>query len=144
MTFGIDDRLVVEWSAVTDGSTATIPLYEGRNQWSSEWNLRGFDVNGMKTAVAMEVPATSLDAYFKGRHVDFIKIDVEGAGTGVVKGLQQILTNSRPLILLEFHGDDEKEAVRTLSESGYRFFDLDTRAEVPRENPSYHVICRHG
>jgi FkbM family methyltransferase len=141
VTFGIDSWLTAEWNAVTDGSTPSVTLYEGRNKWSAEWNLRGFDVCGVKTAPAMDVAAISLDGYFGKQHIDLVKIDVEGAGTGVIRGMAGILATTRPMILLEYHGEDEREVLSALVAARYTLRDVDTGAFVTPETATYHMVC---
>ena len=68
--------LEIENLAVTDGSTAIVPLYEGRNGTSAEWNILGIDVSGhVKAKHRFYVPAKSLDSYFHhGERVNLVKI----------------------------------------------------------------------
>jgi FkbM family methyltransferase len=50
----------------------------------------------------IDVPVNTLDGVLGSQHVDFIKIDVEGAEFDVLQGARQIMIRSRPLILFEF------------------------------------------
>ncbi len=50
------------------------------------------------------VPVFPLDALVEG-HVDFLKLDVEGAEALVVAGAQELLTVSRPIVTTEFSCD---------------------------------------
>lgn len=51
----------------------------------------------------IDVPVTTLDTYFADRpdKPDFLKIDVEGHELAVLEGAREILTTSRPTLLLE-------------------------------------------
>jgi hypothetical protein len=50
----------------------------------------------------VDVPVNTLDEVLGNQHVDFIKIDVEGAEFDVLQGAHQIMIRSRPLVLFEF------------------------------------------
>lgn len=52
----------------------------------------------------VDVPAVTLDAYFKpGREINFIKIDVQGYGWHVLKGAERIIEeNTKLVIIIEF------------------------------------------
>src|SRR5262249_12340512 len=45
---------------------------------------------------------------------EFLKIDVEGGASSVLRGAQNLITNHRPTIYLELHGPEEQSAVRDL------------------------------
>lgn len=54
-------------------------------------------------------------------HVDFLKIDVEGHGAGVIKGGWDLISKSKPLILMEVSNDEERTVLARLSsELGYK------------------------
>jgi len=79
-----------------------------------------------------EVACVTLDDVLtKGaRPPDVIKIDVEGAGLGVVEGACALIETHRPAIYFELHAADEVapelEAVKMLRDRwGYRIQDLD-------------------
>jgi len=59
----------------------------------------GIDRDRLRKVV---VPVGTLDEVLGDRHIDFIKIDVEGAEFDVLRGARRILESSRPLILFEF------------------------------------------
>ena len=82
---------------------------------------------------AVPVPVTNLDTYLSRQEmqpVDFIKLDVEGAELGVLKGARALLARRpRPVILCELQeirarpwGYHPREVVRLLADSGYRWF----------------------
>lgn len=79
----------------------------------------------------LEVPCVTLDDVLaKGaRPPDVIKIDVEGAGLGVVEGACRLIEEHRPAIYFELHAADdaapELQAVRMLRDRwGYQIQDL--------------------
>jgi FkbM family methyltransferase len=81
--------------------------------------------------IRYEVPAVVLDDYFaKAKsYPQVMKIDVEGAEMGVLKGMQHILSKIRPEILLEIHpiklqafGVDQSQVLSFLREHQYRLW----------------------
>ena len=84
--------------------------------------------------VAIERPATSLDAYWtsvgSGRAVDLIKIDVEGFELPVLRGAASVLRSYHPQLILEIADGERRVAafgyslddlMRFLGELGYGF-----------------------
>lgn len=51
----------------------------------------------------IKVPMRTVDEVMNDIHVDFVKIDVEGSEFGVLKGMTNLIRNSHPTLLLEFH-----------------------------------------
>jgi FkbM family methyltransferase len=61
---------------------------------------------------AIRVETVVLDEYAAGvRAPDFIKCDVEGAEVDVFRGAQTILTEKKPIILCEMHGEENRQAL---------------------------------
>ena len=103
---GFRDRARIIGMAVTDApGTVILHRLEQRQGDSSL-----FDFSDEQLAFAgdrmtkLEVPATSLDAFFeKGETIDLIRMDVEGAEPLVFDGMHRILEqNPRMKIMLEF------------------------------------------
>jgi FkbM family methyltransferase len=121
-------RVVVENLAVTDGEEDRVALHPGRQRASREWNVVGADLDGRKTPAALEVAATSLDAYFADKPLDFVKLDVEGAEADVLRGMRQLLRDQRPSMAVEFHTETGWAGRSELLAAGYR---LETLAGEP-------------
>ena len=117
---GLGERVTVENLAVTDGAAQRVMLHPGRNRWSQEWNVIGVDLDGRSTPAELEVGATSLDAYFSGAQLDFVKLDVEGAEALVLRGMRRTLREARPVMAVEFHTADGWAGRTELLEAGYR------------------------
>lgn len=129
-------------AAVGDGTVDHVGLFAGRHDHSTEWNVLGHDVEGVPTRQVLEVPATSLDAWFSpGQSLDFVKIDVEGAEGLVLAGMRRLLREARPLLAVEFHDDEAWESRRELVEAGYVFSRPDGSAIDPAGPRVYHVIA---
>jgi len=141
----LDERVRVENVAISDGSKARVGLHPGRRRASAEWNITGTDLEGRPTPSVLEVPATSLDAYFRpnGGRVDLVKIDVEGAEGKVLAGMRQLLRDVRPALVLEFHGEAGWAGRQELFDAGYELYDiagirLDEARDVERH---YHCLA---
>jgi FkbM family methyltransferase len=82
-----------------------------------------------------------LDEYFakKGIAPDLLKIDVDGHETAVLRGMRQILSQTKPHMLLEVHppliqqyGSSAAETCGILKGHGYRLFQIENfRADSP-------------
>ena len=92
-----------------------------------------------------QVPITTLDFYVQNnniKHIDFIKIDVEGGERDVLKGGIEVLTTLRPLIMVEMadvatqqFGYRAVENYRILEAYGYRLFKVTRRGFLKFTKP---------
>lgn len=113
-------RVTVENLAVTDGATERVMLHPGRGRATTEWNIVGADVDGRPTPPELEVGATSLDAYFAGASLEFVKVDVEGAEAAVLRGMRKLLRERKPTLAVEFHNEGGWAGRSELLDAGYR------------------------
>jgi len=77
-----------------------------------------------------EVPVTTIDHFVKDHHierVDLLKIDTEGCELFVLRGARQLITTSRPNILIEYQqvntgqfGYHPSEITKLLASYGYK------------------------
>ena len=134
--------ITVENVAVTDGAEPTVWLHTGRARLNAEWNVMGHDVDGNETPPELEVRAISLDDYLpSGEPLHFVKIDVEGAEARVLAGMQRLLAEARPVVLVEFHDEEGWAGRHRLLEAGYR---LETLAGAPigrDDSRVYHCLA---
>jgi FkbM family methyltransferase len=101
------------------------------------------------------VRVTSLDAYlsqYNVSHVDFVKLDVEGAELSVLKGGHECFTRSKPVLHLEIEsewlrdfGTTADDLIQLLRSYGYNFV---YRADASRlkgfrklEDAEYSALC---
>jgi hypothetical protein len=90
----------------------------------------GVDLEGHPTPAVLEVATTSLDSYFARDPLDFVKLDVEGAEAGVLRGMRGLLHERKPTIAVEFHTDGGWAGRSELLDTGYR---LETLTGEPIE-----------
>lgn len=102
------ENCIIENIAVTDKHGEIINVYG--NDYQS--NILGYDVSFAKNDLVSQVSTTTLDEYFKGIKVDFIKIDVEGAELQVILGGINTIKNSK-LAVIECHFDEDWEKIYT-------------------------------
>lgn len=103
-------RLIQAAASDTDGTAAFL--------YSAVRNTQG-KLNNVEAGYALEevqtisVPTVTLDSLLKEiPPPDFLKVDVEGAGSAVFRGAVRMLTEVRPIIYIELHGREEQEGVR--------------------------------
>ena len=84
-------------------------------------NIVGHDSSGRMMDFIKEVKSTSLDEYFNGQKIDYIKIDVEGAEIGVISGAINTIKNCN-YIIIECHFDEDwVELFNLLKSTGLDF-----------------------
>ncbi len=93
-------------------------LKQNNERWPLYW----------KRYSQVSVRMLTLDT-FADEHPDvqptFLKIDVEGAGGGVIEGAKRMLAKHRPIVSCEFHSDDERNGItQRLADLGYRGLDF--------------------
>ena len=136
-------NVLVEAVAVAaEESEAT--LYAGRPGLPSEWNLRGFDVEGDPAEALGTVHTVSLDSYFGDRLVNLVKIDVEGAEGLVFAGMPALLRQQRPHLVIEFHDEACWAARRLLVEAGYTLLTTEGVPIAADAERVYHVHADPG
>jgi FkbM family methyltransferase len=79
----------------------------------------------------IRVPLRRLDGMNLGNKVDAMKIDVEGAEEGVVRGARDLLRNQQPIIYFESGPGDLKELGYTKTGIWQLFNELDYTVHVP-------------
>lgn len=89
-------------------------------------------------------------------HADFIKMDIEGSEYGALLGMQRILKESRPTILMEFHvpsiieyGVKPIEIINYLNNLDYKIWLLNGRPIINVDElfrlgqaPAFNIICK--
>lgn len=99
-----DDSRVTVFNVALSSQCGTAELFindadMGLSGLSRRLGRKGIDQDSLWS---VRVPMQTLDSLLGNRHVDFMKIDVEGAELDVLKGAEQLLERSRPCVLFEF------------------------------------------
>jgi FkbM family methyltransferase len=95
---------------------------------------RGSYAGRLEDEGQLRVPVVTLDhLHANGRlqPADVLKIDVEGAELGVLKGARAFLNRYRPVVFLATHGREvHRSCCQFLKESGYRLQSLEGDRDV--------------
>jgi FkbM family methyltransferase len=95
----------------------------------------------------IDVLVTTVDAVcVDDKHVDLVKIDVEGFEDKVLEGMQHVLATSGPTIVIECIPDGPFQAVEAiLTKFGYRFYHLRKEGPVAVDKivPDQHEVYRN-
>lgn len=88
----------------------------------------------------ISVQVSTLDAELEGSHPAVVKIDVEGAEVGVLRGARELLARARPLLIFEhvyeaaaLYGAAPGEPWDVLAEAGYAVCTATGEGPVTRE-----------
>lgn len=135
----LDHRVQVVNKAVSDVDGTFVNLYPGRGS-TSEWNIVGHDVDGRTTEPALVVPTVSLDGYLGAMtKIGFTKIDIEGAESLALKGMEQQIKRDNPLLIIEIHSASALDGVNMLKSHGYQLYDLKRRCLADLDSVGQHV-----
>jgi FkbM family methyltransferase len=103
--------------------------------------LAGLD-NEFANARRLTVPTVTLDAAAAAHGVpDLVKLDVEGAENLVLEGGKRVMTENRPVLVVEVHGEERSARFYELMK-GYRYR-CETAAGAVITDGAYHhqVVC---
>lgn len=122
---GLHDRIrVVEAAVASRSGRGTLMVHASHAMGKLEGSLgRGEEYSG-----SLDVTVLSLDDYVhqQGHTVpDWVKIDVEGGEASVLEGMERMLQEIGPGLLMELHGPDAAAVVfRVLSQADYVIYPL--------------------
>jgi len=112
-----------------------------------EWGLGGASFKSprqLANVPTAQVKTVSLDSFFGGSRVDFIRMDIEGAELEVVKGAKKLLTEQVPPIIMEWipgnvHAAESMELYGLLKAVNYRIYRItgDGLKEITRAEDLY-------
>jgi FkbM family methyltransferase len=126
------ERVVDIMNVAVSESSGTLTLYRriGRSGNTSIINSDGEELTslGEIESEAFSIDAVSLDDYSRSLdRVDIVKIDVEGAESLVVNGMEQMIERHRPTIVMEWSPSQTVQAGFKVDELADRFRILDMR-----------------
>ena len=141
---GLSGRIDIIQAAVSDGAAPSVELYPGRNMSSGEWNIVGIDVDGHRHLPRLTVPAVSLDAFLPEQRINLVKMDIEGAEHLALRGMNRILVQQRPVLVIEFHSStDYQECCDILLGAEYELLNVDeSPAAIFPAAPTSHTLAR--
>jgi FkbM family methyltransferase len=102
------ENVVLEPRAVSDAPGTISLVFERRQRYSGTPSTVAYAVEGESDT--LDVPAVSLDAYFRQLPglPGLIKIDVEGAEFSVLSGARETLARTRQVLLVKIHGRESQ------------------------------------
>lgn len=96
------------------------------------------------------VRAVSLDdwASASGSQINFLKMDIEGAETDVLRGAQRVLHDHRPIMVIELHGNNagqgDHPVLSLLQQARYRVHWIEKSTQTPHilAEPAESAVAR--
>lgn len=128
-------EIVAAAVAEQDGVVRFVCIQKGEGQDSAQSHIAAEDHAFRSSSTAQEVrhvAAVALDSWAVERGVvpSLIKIDVEGAETGILRGAIGVLLESQPIILCEVLSDVAGDSVMTALPKCYRYWHIDENSGV--------------
>lgn len=111
-------------------STGEVSFFINLKQSGYSSLRKPVSVNELET-FEIRVPIKRLDEIVLSNDIDVIKIDVEGAELGVLRGSMNILNESRPTVMFESGPQLESDAGYTKEELYEFFFSIDYVVLIP-------------
>ena len=137
---GLVSRVTKEQAFLGD-SAATIPTAEIYSSWPLEASGPVHNKHLGRAESTTHARTFRLDDYIKSRdikHIDVVKMDVDGFECHVLGGADNLLSELKPVIVMELapyvlieRGRTLDELVALLTVPGYRFFRLEDGSPLP-------------
>ena len=89
-----------------DVSHLGLGLSDATGQAELAWDVNNLGGARMTTSPAGPIKLVTGDSLFADRHIDFMKIDIEGHEIRALEGLEQTIAASRPKIFVEVDNDN--------------------------------------
>lgn len=88
-------------------------------------NILGHGMDYQPYTDFITIESTTLDNFLQDKHVDFIKIDIEGAEWKLFNGALNTLANKHIVYQIEFHLDEDWHNRQILFDYNYDIYTLD-------------------
>ena len=122
----LNKKPIYTFEAACSDSDGSAAFYSDGNANSTEASLLSSGTVG-RTSTCV-VKTRSVDSLLRElglSSIDLVKIDVEGAEPGVIKGMEDYLASSRPVILVEVLNDKvAEELAEIMSRWNYHYWDI--------------------
>ena len=122
-------------SDLTGTADMQVPVFGNRHVTAQSSIAHGFDGQHGVRVEKVTVPTVRLDDEIGDRHVDFIKIDVEGHELSVLRGASAVLRRNLPPMLIEIEqrhlNHPIKDVFAELEDIGYVLYFIDGAALRP-------------
>lgn len=130
---GLGDRCQARCEAVSN-VLGSVRFHVPHGELPTSASLHAMGFRGVEGSL-IDVPVTMIDEVCSDDdHVDLVKIDVEGFEDKVLEGMQRVLAESAPALIVECNPDGPYTAVEAiLTRFGYRFFHIRDEGPVQVE-----------
>lgn len=145
------DNLIVVPEAITDREGWLTFLDRGslmgrldKDDSEAQAKRRATRTGKVKVKGETVVRVTTLDQWLAAADQpppNVIKIDVEGAEAGVLRGMRQTLTRAKPAVIVELHGT-MPEVVEVLESVGYEHAFIGQAGDTRGASAQTHLIAR--
>ncbi len=136
----LKERVILEQVMLGESMHAVVPKHI-YSSWPLTDDVHLHGKHGGRLMPTVGARATSVDEYRRQsrvRHVDLVKIDVDGSECTVLRGARATLRECRPVIVMEFApyvleeaGSTVGELCEILSEVSYQLYDIGTGKALP-------------
>ena len=137
------NNCIMENMGVSD-SPGVVSIYsDNTNPGNHISNIIGHDTAFRQMNIIGEIKSTSLDDYFDGKDINYIKIDVEGAELKVINGGLKTISKSK-YCLIECHFQDQwGKIAQTLNDNGLHFNNLLDDSPITPDNYCYQIYRKN-
>lgn len=131
------ERVRVLHMAAVERNAGTLPFQRGQTSLCGRISRGSGSDRRLVRAGSLDTELAELS------RLDFAKIDVEGGEVGVIRGALGLLRRLKPVVLLEAHGDEGRQALQVLREEGYVLgHTLGRPVAVEATDKPIHVVAR--
>ncbi len=141
-------NVILEQKALSDNSGKMMLSLNDENTAGHH-----LDFKKENTTNSIEVGVLSLDEYFLNKNIDinFIKMDVEGAESNVIKGMTNILKNSKDLkMIVEYNpnaihqlGLNPENYFNMLIKNGFLLYDINEKIKTLEKTDSKKLLKKY-